>query len=139
MSPQDIRIVGVHPVPISEQEFDEAVEWMWGSDLHGRQLDEARANTRQHFDGLRLIEIEVTPPDAEVDWMSITQPNADLPCASWQVPYLEEVVDEMRGAWAFYLHYVNSARPLHTELGERLLPATTPAPPHLAGMKYETP
>lgn len=139
MQPRDITIIGVHPVPISDREFDEAVEWMWGSGLSGAELERARHHTRQHFDGLRLIEIEVTPPDADVDWASITQPVAGQPRANWQAPYLEQAVDEARGAWAFYLHYLDFTQPLRTELGERSLPTTTPAPPHLAEMKYETP
>ena len=139
MQPKNIRIIGVHPLAISEKEFDDAIEWMWGSELDGEALEQARTHTRAHFEGLRLIEIEVTPPGADLDWGSITQPVAGEPRENWQAPYDEQLIDKTRGAWAFFLHGVDASQPLCTELGEHPLPATTPTPPHLAGMKYETP
>ncbi len=139
MDPQDIRVIGVHRVEVSPGAFEEAVESMWGSDLEGADLERARDQTREHFDELRLIEIEVTPPGADVDWDRITQRVEGEPRANWQAPYDEQLIDEARGTWAFFLHNVDPDLPLLTQLGERPLPVATPLPSHLADVEYDLP
>lgn len=135
----DIKVIGVHRIECSDAEFESALELMWGSELTGRELLRAQKYTREHFDGLRLIVIETEPVDADVDWFQLVQPDPDLDPSSWQVPYDEELVDPARGRWAFFLHYVDSDRPLNTPVGERALPSVTPLPAYLAHKKYDPP
>lgn len=139
MKLRDIKVIGVHPVEVSPEAFEEAVESMWGSNLEGADLATARRHTRDHFDQLRLIEIEVSPPAAHVDWDSITQRVEGEPRANWQAPYDERLIDEARGRWTFFLHCVNPDQPLLTELGERTLPPATVAPDYLTELQYELP
>jgi hypothetical protein len=82
----DVTILGVHPVQPSEELFDETVEIQWGPDLTGDALRQAREAVQEHFDGLCLIELQLHPPDAEVDWMDVTQAQDDQPRSNWQVP-----------------------------------------------------
>lgn len=135
----DIRVIGVHRVECSDEEFESAMELMWGSGLSGRDLERARKHTREQFDGLRLIEIEVSPADTKVDWSRVTQAIPGVDGSSWQVAYDEERLDAARGRWAFFLHYVQSEQPLMTPAGDRALPAVTPLPQHLAHKTYDTP
>lgn len=136
---KDVRVIGVHDVRCSAKDFDQAVEFMWGDELAGQALKDARAETRKHFDGLKLIVIEVTPPDAEVDWSEFTQPIKGLDSSSWQVPYDEELIDSARGRWAFFLHCVDPTTPLMTPVGNRVLPSVSPLPRYCASKAYEPP
>jgi hypothetical protein len=110
---REIRILGVHPVPAVGEAED--------------------------ADGLFLIEIEVEPADAEVDWCRVTQSMPELDRSSWQVPYDEILVDAENGLWAFFLHLVQLDQPLMTPVGPRRFPVTTPIPEHLSGIEYERP
>jgi hypothetical protein len=65
---QQLRVLGLHPINPSEALFVETLEIQWGSDISGDELERARQHVREHFEGLYLIEVEVDPPDAEIDW-----------------------------------------------------------------------
>ena len=73
MSQLEISVIGVHLVTTSERGFEEAVALMWGAGLSGGELEMARRRTLEHFDGLRLIEVEISPPSAAFDWGDFTQ------------------------------------------------------------------
>ena len=136
---QELQILGVHPVVPSVEEFDEAVAIQWGPSLVGNELERARESVRAHFSGLFLIEIQIQPADAEVNWSEITQPIDGHDRSNWQVPYDERPIDQTTGRWAFFLHFVDFKRPVSTPLGERMLRPPTPIPPHLTSIKYEVP
>jgi hypothetical protein len=136
---QELRILGVHPVLPSEEEFEEALAIQWGSNLAGNALKRARQSVHEHYNGLFLIEIQIEPADGEFEWSEITQPIRGQDPSNWQVPYDERPVDEPAGRWAFFLHFLDLRRPLSTPLGEKMLPGPTPTPGHLASIKYEVP
>ncbi len=135
----DVKVIGVHRVEYSATDFAEALETMWGSGLTGHNLERARGRTREHFDGLRLIVIEVIPTKAEIDWSCVAQLLPEVDRGNWQVAYDEELIDPVRGRWAFFLHFVDSELPLLTPVGERVLPSVTPLPKYLVKMKYDPP
>ncbi len=110
----NIQVIGVHPIVYSAADLDEALEIMRGPDLAGQELQEARIRTREHFESLRLIEIEVVPADAEIDWSGVTQSIPGVDESNWQAPYDEELIDAERGRWAFFLHFIDPERPLLT-------------------------
>ncbi len=136
---REIRVLGMHPVLPTAPEFAKTLEWLWGSDLSGPALESARRNVQEHYGRLFLIEIKIEPPNAKFDWSDFTQPVPGQPQSSWQVPYDERSIDKTAGRWAFFLHFVDVARPLSTPLGERPLPRPAPIPSHLAFIKYEAP
>jgi len=103
----------------SVEEFEEAIEIQWGSNLTGNELERARQSVQAHFNGLFLIEIQIQPADGELDWSEITQPIPGQDSSNWQVPYDERSVDEPTGRWAFFLHFLDLRRPLSTPLGEK--------------------
>ena len=135
----ELRILGVHPVIPSAEEFDQALEIQWGSGLAGSELERARQSVEEHFSELVLIEIQIEPADGEFDWSEITQPILGQDRSNWQVPHDEQPVDQAAGRWAFFLHFADLRRPISTPLGERLLPSPTPIPRHLASIRYEVP
>lgn len=135
----DFKVIGVHRVECSATDFDETLEIMWGTGLTGHELVRARSRTREHFDGLRLIVIEVIPAEAEIDWSCVAQPLPGVARRNWQVPYEEELIDSVPGRWAFFVHFVDSGRPLLTPVGERVLPSITPTPEYLVKKKYYPP
>lgn len=129
----------MHPVIPTNEEFREAMDVMWGKGLEGRRLAEAKKRTREHFETLYLVEIELGPAGAGLDWSAITQPISGRPQDEWQVPFDEQPLDTEGKRWAFFLHFVDLHRPLKTPLGERTLPEPTPIPPHLQHVSYEVP
>lgn len=135
----DMQIIGAHAVVPDAKQFDDAVGFQWGPGLSGAQLEKARRHTREHFDGLRLMEVQITPAGAEVDWGAITQRLDGVPASNWQVAYSEMPVEGIPGRWTFFLHCVDRQRPLSTPVGDRSLPEVTPRPMRLALIDYELP
>jgi hypothetical protein len=70
---REIRILGVHPVPSSE-EFGQALELQWGAGLAGSDLARAQLSVQDHFSHLFLIEIQIQPANANIDWSEFGQP-----------------------------------------------------------------
>lgn len=136
---EEFQVIGVHPVEPSPRVFDETVEIQWGSGLSDSELEHARERVREHFAGLYLLEVRVSPPGAEVDWTAITQPVPGSPRSNWQVPYDERCVSQHEGRWAFFFHYLQINQPVETPVGPRRLPRPTPRPTHLATVAYESP
>jgi hypothetical protein len=136
---RSLEIVGVHSVVPTEQEFREAIAIQWGDNLSGERLRRAESQVREHFANLYLLEIEIEPADADINWSAITQPIEGQPQANWQVPYDERRLDEPESHWAFFFHFLDRGRPLQTQLGDRRLPNATSIPPHLQGVLYEVP
>jgi hypothetical protein len=141
MSPplRSLNVLGVHSVVPTEQEFREAVAIQWGEDLTAEQSRRAEGDVREHFGNLYLLEIEIDPPDADIDWSAITQSIDGQPRANWQVPYGECRLEELKSHWAFFFHFLDPRRPLRTQLGDRELPEATPIPEHLRRVRYEVP
>jgi hypothetical protein len=132
-----IRVVGLHPVVPTPEEFERARGIQWGNDLVGEEFENANCAVRAHFEGLHLIEIQVEPPDCIVDWSAITQPIAGKPSSEWQVPWDERPLGN--GRWAFFLHFVQLDKPLQTSSGIVQLPVPTPIPRHLERVQYDLP
>jgi hypothetical protein len=135
--PTTITVVGLHPIVASQELIEETREMQWGAGLSGKALEQANNNVRKHFEKLFLLEIEVEPPEAAVDWSEITQPIPGQPRENWQAPWDEQLVGS--GHWVFWLHSVDVMQPLQTELGELPLPLPTATPSHLANIIYEAP
>ena len=138
---KSLRIVGLHPVVPTEDQFREAAAIQWGSrgDLTGAELTEAETQVSAHFANLCLIEVQVDPPDAAIDWSALTQPIDDEPVSNWQAPFDERPSGEESGRWTFFFHVHDLNRPLRSEIGDRTLPAPTPLPDHLQSVVYEVP
>ncbi len=134
-----IHVLSVHRVPVTDADFDEVLQSMCMDDEQTDDQQAALSATRAHFERLRLIVIQITPPHAPIDWNSITQPVPGRSRSDRQVPYDEEPIDEHGGLWAFFLHEVDTALPLLTPSGPRVLPPETPLPPSLAHKKYAPP
>lgn len=136
---RDARVVGLHPVDMTPELLDEAIEIQWGPDLAGDELEDARREVRAHFSDLYMIELQLDPGDAEFDWAEFTQSQDEVPEFDWQVAYDERPIDEVAGKWVFFLHGVEVGRALETPVGPRPLPAPSPCPDHLRHIKYEVP
>lgn len=133
------RILGIHPVVPTAEEFREAIMILRGEGLEGLELAEAEAHVREHFDGLYLIELQIGEDDPEFDWSCVTQPVEGQPPENWQVAYDEQNLDGESGRWAFFFHYLDTHSPLRTSQGDLELPAPTRVPPHLEWIRYEVP
>jgi len=62
---RELRILGVHRVVPSVEEFEEALEIQLGSGLAGSELERARESTQAHFNDLFLIELQIQPADGK--------------------------------------------------------------------------
>jgi hypothetical protein len=88
-----------------------------------------------------LVEVLLDPPHAHWDWGNVTQEVPGQPRDNWQVPYDEQLVDEVsgRGRYVFFFHYLDLRRPLLTPAGPVLLPNPQPLPPRLQHIEYFAP
>jgi hypothetical protein len=135
-----MKIIGVHQYKPSKELFQEAIEHQWGTNLSGKEIEDAIENVKEHFDGLYLIEIvSASPLNSDFDWSAITQEVPDVPRNNLQVPYDEQQLDDEGYRWAFFFHYLDFNLPLSTPAGKFKLPDASPLPEHLANMKYELP
>src|SRR5262245_53902706 len=100
---RDVTILGLHPVELSPELFDQAVELQWGTDLTGDELRDARRQVEELFASLHLVEVRLDPPGAEVDWGAFTQAQDGVDESEWQVAYDEQPVGDA-GTWTFFLH-----------------------------------
>jgi hypothetical protein len=85
-----------------------------------------------------LIEVELAEPKS-FDWGKVTQEDSTQPIANWQVAYDEQPLDADLRRWAFFFHYLDVDKPLLTPEGAVELPAVTPRPAHLEGVRYDEP
>ncbi len=134
-----VRILGVHHVEPSIEQFNETVEVQWGKGLTGEKLRQAEQSVRDHYDGLFLIEVQFDPPDATVEWGQFTQKIEGKPQEDWQVAYDERSINASKGTWAFFLHYADLNKPLETPVGSQPLPTPSPRPAYLSDCGYWVP
>jgi hypothetical protein len=90
---------------------------------------------------VHLVELSFAGAAAELNFGAITQPDAARPPSEWQVPYDEHVLKSQAGRTnvVFFFHYLDLARPLETPFGPLALPAETPMPQRLRGIRYAAP
>jgi hypothetical protein len=86
-----------------------------------------------------IIEVELTAPDQEYDWGTITQEIEGQPRDNWQAPWDEQQLGNLGGRCVFFFHYLDHSKPLITPDGPKELPLTTSLPDHLKEIKYEEP
>ena len=139
VSLRSLEIIGVHQVIPTEEQIEPTVAIQYGADLSARELAQARDQVREQFAGLYLLEMEIDPPDADLDWAAITQPVRGQPRSNWQAPYDEQCLNERGNRWAFFFHFLDLTRPLRTPLGDRVLPEVSPTPEHLRSIVYDVP
>lgn len=135
--PTSIRVLGLHPVIPSPEEFNAVRDIQWGDELSGKALEAANDGVSAHFFGLHMIEIEAKPTDSNINWLAITQAIAGNPSSEWQAPWDERVTG--KGRWVFFLHFVKPDEPLRTSIGDIPLPEPTSIPLHLKNVKYILP
>jgi hypothetical protein len=88
-------------------------------------------------DPVHLVELEVEGSEIEFDFSEITQEVPGQPRSNWQVAYDEREIGVNR--YAFFFHFLDTARPLLTPVGPLALPPESPAPEHLHRVEYEKP
>ena len=76
-----------------------------------------------------LIEVAAGGAPSELDLGGFTQEEPGRPRDDWQVPWMEQWLDESG--------YVAPNRPLITPAGPIELPQPAPLPARLAGVQYE--
>jgi hypothetical protein len=86
---------------------------------------------------VHLVELEVAGSTDDFDFGEITQESPGQPRSNWQAVYDERELGENR--FAFFFHYLDTAKPLLSPFGPLSLPAETPIPEHLQGIEYEPP
>ena len=134
-----VRIIGVHPLPVTEQMLKETLKCQYDTNLSDEERPEAEARVREHFAHLYLIEVELDQPDAEFDFGQITQRAPRLPKGNWQVPYDERRLDPEGKRWAFFFHFLDLSKPLLVGRMTLPVPDPTPIPPHLSEMLQKEP
>ena len=101
-----------------------------------------------------LIEVAAAVPPAVLDVGAFTQEEPGQPRDNWQVPWMEQWLDESgekivtepfdpppenlaTSRLVFFLHYVALDRPLITPEGEVPVPSPSPLPSRLHAVEYD--
>ncbi len=109
-------------------------------------------------ESLHLIELEVEAPGEPFDMALFTQPWPGRSPSSWQVPYLDRLLNadgtkaitDLRSVFrnipemlyrtirvVFYFHYLRTEEALESPFGPVSLPDETPIPRRLGFLRYE--
>ena len=86
---------------------------------------------------VHLVELEIEGNADGFGIGEITQELPGEPQSNWQVVYDERQIGQNR--WAFFFHYLDTAKPLLSPAGPLALPPESPLPDHLTGIEYEQP
>ena len=86
---------------------------------------------------VHLVELAAEGNAADFDFGEITQELRGQPRSNWQAVYDEREIGANR--FAFFFHYLDTARPLLSPAGPLALPPESPVPEHLQGIEYERP
>ena len=86
---------------------------------------------------VHLVELEVEGNADGFDIGKITQEVPGQTRSNWQAVYDERQIHQNR--FAFFFHYLGTAKPLLNPAGLLALPPESPVPEHLLGIEYEQP
>ena len=86
---------------------------------------------------VHLLEIEVESSTDDFDFGEVTQELPGEKRCNWQVAYEEQEIGENR--FAFFFHYLDTAKPLLSPAGPLKLPPASPIPEHLQDIEYDQP
>jgi hypothetical protein len=84
---------------------------------------------------VHLVQLEIEANADDFDIGETTQEVPSQPRRNWQAVYDERQIGQKR--FAFFVHYLDTAKPLLSPTGPRALPPESPVPVHLQGIKYE--
>lgn len=91
---------------------------------------------------VHLIDVAISGDFDDVDWGSITQPEAGKSPENWQAVYDERDLGRLpdgRTRAVFFFHYLDVNRPLESAHGPLHLPEPSPVPDELRLIRYEEP
>ena len=86
---------------------------------------------------VHLVELEIEGGTDGFDFGGVTQEVPGQPQSNWQAAYDEREVGKNR--YAFFFHYLDTAKPLLSPVGPLVLPPDSPVPEHLQDIEYEQP
>ncbi len=126
-----IHILGAYQVHPTEELFRQAMSLKYGGlALSLDQQDLAKQLVRDELSSVVLFEVLVENPDRNFDVGDFSQPDSDQ--IAYDEAYLspdgKSVISRLRAPdseslrLAFYLHYVDSSKPLRTSYGELPMP-----------------
>jgi hypothetical protein len=136
----DIRIIGAYPLHVSDSLFEAVLNERYGGlDDTPEQRIRANRQTHEELDRAVLFEVLVMNRDGRFSVDHFGQPDSDQ--AAYMERYLSPDGRTVLSKWkapnveplhiVFYLHFVDSNRPLRTSYGDRVIPPLTPMPLHL--------
>ncbi len=130
-----MQVVGLHPLPWNKARFEDDA-----ANIAGR-ADEAelRAQLRTSWENAWIVVVEADADEEEIDFGAFAHP---APGPNAQAAWLECVLDESDGRQrgAFFLHFVDPAKPLWFGQKALVLPQPSPAPDELVDqMEYSSP
>ncbi len=134
-----IEVLGVYPIPVTEELFREQFDILYSYDMSDEARARAKQQVREQLETCVLLEVSVKDVDSLYDAGDFSQHD--------QVAYDEHYLsDDGEGLlpehWnpppktncyrvAFFLHYFNSRLPLHTSYGDVMCPSPTEMPERL--------
>ena len=147
MSKPQIEILGVYQLPVTEELFRKQFDILYGYEMTGAERVKAERSCRSQLSSAVLIEALVKDRDNYFGVGDFAQQYEDKPEDSWQVAWAEAFLTPdgkslvvERGAdppktgdlrVAFFMHYWDPDRPLHTSYGKFTCPQIQEMPERL--------
>ncbi len=142
-----IEILGAYRLPVSDELLQQQFDILYGHLTSESEKKTAMQQCREQLESVVLIEAMVRNRDTKFKVDDFVQPHANLPRENWQVAYAEvylspdgeKVLSSHREAEsltdtvriAFFIHFFDPQKPLHSSYGTLQCPSVQEMPVRL--------
>jgi hypothetical protein len=138
-----IQVLGVYALPVTEELLQEQMNILYGEDLKGDDLRQAKRRCRKQFPSVVLVEALVRDADDRFDAGDFSQPLPGVARDNWQAAWAETYLSldgesrlddpsKVNGfRVAFFMHFWEPDKPLLSSYGELGCPAVSEMPERL--------
>jgi len=149
-----VEVLGVYRIPLTEELFRQQFDILYGFAMSKSERAQAERQCKEQLSSVVLVEVIVRNRDDTFDVGEFIQAQDGVPEADWQAAWAEAYLTPDGEAlaverWsapptgdlriAFFMHFWQPDKPLHTSYGEVACPAVGEMPARLARLvPYET-
>ena len=138
-----VRLLGAYQLPLTREVIEDVVATWYGSDravFSDEDQKEVQQRIREELGSTVLFDLELRDTDERFAVEHFGQPDSDQ--AAWDERYLDLTTGTVIGhsldpppaasfRLLFYLHFVDTTKPLNTSYGPVAIPEISAMPPEL--------
>ena len=139
MAETRLEILGAYILDFTDEQIKQFIEDSYGNILNETEKQEMLAAKREELASVAAFDIRVMNADRKFDAGDFTQPGSDqvaydevyLSPDGYSIESNSKPKDPTNFRIYFFLHFVNSQKPLRTSYGELEIPELQPIPDYL--------